>query len=595
MKPAGDPVHIRLMQHMICGLVLLSCIGSGFAAPELSQVRSDGGVVVSVCPLATKAGVEILESGGNAVDAAIAVEFALAVTWPEAGNIGGGGFMMVHPPAPPGGEPSVVCIDYREKAPLAAGRHTFTRDDGPWSHKIVGVPGTVAGMETAWRKYGRLPWHRLLEPAIRLARDGFVIDRPLSYSLNYVLGSPTVQSESRHEELLRNYGKRNEAGTLVPWQPGERLALPDLAATLTRIAGEGKEGFYSGTTARLIVDEMQRGDGLITMEDLDRYTAVVREPIVGSFMGYTVFGPPPPSSGGICLVQMLQVLEDLDIRSHAMDPWSADALHKMAETMKRAFRDRALHLGDTDFVPSHPRLITPEYAATVASGISMEKATPSASLAPPMLLSDESPQTTHFSVVDGDGMAVSNTTTLEASWGARIVVKGAGFVLNNEMGDFNWFPGETNTAGRIGTEANTIEPGKRMLSSQTPVIVSQGGSPVLVTGSPGGRTIINTVMEMVLYTLGYGMPLDKAMAAPRFHHQWFPDRLVIENRDGVVTGDAVDELRDRGHDVSVRSLAGFQGDAHSIMIDLKSGERHGVADFRRNGSAMAVSSSPAEP
>lgn len=542
---------------------------------SLSESRGTGGMVVSVCPLATPVGLEILRVGGNAVDAAIAVQFALAVTWPEAGNIGGGGFMMVHPP----GGRDVYCVDYREVAPQAATERMFGPEDGRHTHKIVGVPGTVQGMATAHERFGSLEWKQLVMPAIQLARDGFVIDEALARSVNGVLGRD-IREEELHAELVRVYGKEQE-GEVMTWKDGDRMVLPDLAEALQRIADQGSDGFYRGETAELLAAEMRRGDGLITVEDLAAYRAKIRPAIHGKFRGYDIYGAPPPSSGGTCVVQMLNVLEPFDLREH--DRFSSRNLHIMAEAMKRAFFDRARFLGDEDFVRVPSRLTRKGYARKLGGDIDLRFATPSETMAPEIRIVDESPQTTHFSVIDGDGMAVANTTTLEASWGARIVVTGAGFVLNNEMGDFNWFPDHTDKEGRIGTKANRIEPGKRMLSSQSPTIVAYKGRPVLITGSPGGRTIINTSLQMVLNVIEFEMDLGEAMRAERIHHQWFPDRIVHENHSGHITSEVVAELEEKGHEVSSRSRI---GDAHSIRIDLETGEMHGVADWRRNGAAM---------
>ena len=549
---------------------------AGQAASRIVPVVSDGGMVVSVSPHATKVGVEVLRHGGNAVDAAIAVEFALAVVWPEAGNIGGGGFMMVHPVD--GRRP--VCIDYRETAPAAASETMFMREDGRHTHKIVGVPGTVRGMELGHRRYGKLPWKRLVEPAVKLAVGGFEMDRHLTGSINWVLAHEAVREGVRHRELLRVYGKPGGG----EWKAGDRIVLNDLAATLQTIADQGAEGFYTGDVAEALVAEMKRGDGIITLEDLAGYRAKAREPIRSEFRGCEVYGAPPPSSGGVCLAQMLNVFEEVDLRSR--EHWSVATLHLMAETMKRAFCDRALYLGDQDFVDVPKTLTMQSYAAWLARGMDPVRATPSEALASEIKLAPESPETTHFSVVDSTGMAVANTTTLEASWGARIVVEGAGFVLNNEMGDFNWFPDHTDRLGKIGTEPNRIRPGKRMLSSQSPTIVAKAGRPVLVTGSPGGRTIINTTLQVILNTLEFGMPIAEAVEVERIHHQWFPDKLMVSTFDRRIARETIETLRRMGHTVVERSAATRQGDAHSIWIDPKTKRRTGAADWRRGGSAL---------
>ena len=560
---------------LLATLIGLTLLSVAFAQRPLSQAHGHQGMVVSVSPPATRAGLEVLKSGGNAVDAAIAVEFALAVTWPSAGNIGGGGFMMVHPAG--GGD--VVCIDYRETAPGSATETMFNRNDGRYTHKIVGVPGTVHGMATAHKKFGKLPWKQLVQPAITLAREGFPVDRSLASSLNSVIRSRSTRSHKRHQELVRVYSPPEGRS----WSTGQTLVLPDLAATLERIANQGVDGFYSGKTARLLVAEMASGDGLITAKDLAAYRSKIRPAVHGTFRGHDIYGPPPPSSGGICLVQMLNVLEHHQLRKH--ERFSVRNIHVLTETMKRAYCDRARYLGDADFINIPPHLISKEYARQLAGNIDFKKATPSASLAPEIRLAGESPETTHFSVVDAQGLAVANTTTLEGSWGARIVVKGAGFVLNNEMGDFNWFPGTTDRRGRIGTPPNRIRPGKRMLSSQTPTIVARNGRPVLITGSPGGRTIINTSLQMVLGVVEFELDLPTAMKAARIHHQWFPDRLLYETHDGMITAETAAKLEALGHRLSTRRRTSYQGDAHSILIDAKTGQLHGVADWRRNGLA----------
>ncbi len=571
-------------QTILCALILTLHFSPAKAGdPEkLSEARGKNGMVVSVSPPASEVGLAILKAGGNAVDAAIAVEFALAVTWPEAGNIGGGGFMMVHPV----GGREVFCIDYRETAPGAATETMFTPTDGKHTHKIVGVPGTVHGMAKAHAKFGKLEWKKLVMPAVNLAAGGFEIDEALADSLNGVLGSKSTKEGAHHRELIRVYGKKtqeNEEDT--KWKAGDQLLLPDLANTLHRIADQGADGFYQGKTAELLAAEMQSGDGLITAEDLAEYEAKVRRAVHGKFRGYDVYGAPPPSSGGVCLVEMLNVLERFDLRKH--DRYSARNLHIIAETMKRVFCDRAQFLGDQDFVKIPPRLTRKNYARKLAADIDERFATPSETLAPHVEVMSESPSTTHFSVIDKEGLAVSNTTTLEASWGARIVVKGAGFVLNNEMGDFNWYPNHTDRSGKIGTKPNRIAPGKRMLSSQSPTIVAYKGHPVLVTGSPGGRTIINTTLQMILNILEFEMDLPEAMRAARIHHQWLPDRIVYETFADQITEKTVAELKAKGHVLSARGKSSTQGDAHSIAIDLDTGEYHGVADWRKNGKASA--------
>lgn len=525
--------------------------------------QAANGIVVTVSPPATRVGEQVLAEGGNAVDAAVAVGFALAVTWPEAGNIGGGGFMLVRP-AGKDGEPTV--FDYRETAPAAATRDLFVKH-GKKPHLTVGVPGSVAGLAMAHGKFGKRPWKSLVEPAVRLAEQGVVVDDALANSLN-----AAMRQSKEFPELRRVFGK--EGG----WKPGDRLVQKDLAQTLRRIAERGAAGFYQGETAELLEKEMKAGGGLITKTDLAGYRPRQRVPLRGSFRGYDIHVPPPPSSGGICLIQMLNILENFDLKKQGR--YAAETMHLLTEAMRRAYHDRAAHLGDTDFVKIPAHLTSKEYAKNLAAGINRKRATSSAELAGEIRLSDEKPNTTHYSVHDAGGMAVSTTTTLENSFGAKIVVRGAGFLLNNEMTDFNPQPGVTTRGGQIGTAANEIAPGKRMLSSMTPTIVTRNGEVVLITGSPGGRTIINTVLQVVLNVIEFEMPLAEAVRAPRMHHQWFPDRVQFEARTWEHHGAALTSFEKLGHRVlKVRS----QGDAHSIWRNPRTGAYEGVVDPRRAG------------
>ena len=546
-------------------------------------VRAEAGMVVSASGHASRIGAQVLRDGGNAVDASVAVALALAVTWPEAGNLGGGGFMLICPPD--GREP--VCIDYRETAPAAAIEEMYAPDESTLTHRAVGVPGTVRGLAVAHAQYGRLPWRRLVQPAEQLARCGFAVDRHLAKSINGVLSSTETQSEARFSELRRVFAPPDAER----WAAGQRLVQPELADTLQRLAEGGPGAFYDGRTAELIEAEMARGGGLITRADLAAYEARLRSPIRGYYRQYEILGPPPPSSGGIAVVQALNILETFDLRSHSR--FSVRNLHLVAESLRRVFRDRALHLGDPDFVQIPTHLTDKQYARELAATIRPERATPSIELAEPFGLIEESQETTHFSVIDAGGMAVANTYTLEASWGSRIVVTGAGFVLNNEMGDFNWVPGRTNQQGRIGTAPNRIAPRKRMLSSMTPMIVRQDGRVRLVTGSPGGRTIISTVLQVVLNVVEFQMELPAAVDAPRQHHGWFPDRFDMErSRDPIYDGEAVVDLEKLGH--AVRQV-GQQGSAHSIWVDSETGSYLGVADRRRGGTAVGVPTPEDEP
>jgi gamma-glutamyltranspeptidase/glutathione hydrolase len=406
-------------------------------------------------------------------------------------------------------------------------------------------------------------------PAVRLAGEGFAINRALASSLNWL-----IDDAGDSAELRRVYGKEDGS---KEWHAGDRLVQTDLARTLRLIADQGPDAFYTGTIADQIAAEMKAGHGLITKEDLAAYQAHARAPVHGTYRGYDVYGPPPPSSGGICLVEMLNILENFDLRKQGR--WSPETLHLMIEAMRRAYCDRARYLGDTDFVKIPSHLTAKEHARELAKGIDPDRATRSEELAKDFPLAREGDSTTHFSVIDKDGMAVANTYTLERSYGSRVVVKGAGFLLNNEMIDFNWRPGVTDRRGTIGTEPNQIAPGKRMLSSQTPTIVAKDGRAVLITGSPGSRTIINTVLCVVVNVIDFDMDIQAAVDAPRLHHQWFPDYARFE---GITEHrDAIDRLRQMGHQVGGTR----QGDAHSIWVDRKTGTYYGAADRRISGKA----------
>jgi gamma-glutamyltranspeptidase/glutathione hydrolase len=527
-------------------------------------LAAKSGLVVTVSAPASDAGLVILKEGGNAVDAAVATAFALAVTYPQAGNLGGGGFMVVHPAD---GKP--VVIEYRETAPGAATRDMFAKGKPDrYGHLVVGVPGTVRGMALAHQKYGKLPWKTLVMPAVRLAEKGFTLDAHVAKSLNAIL-----KDGKDFAELQRVFSHPKGE----KWAAGDKLVQPDLAKTLRLIADNGPDAFYTGLIADQLAAEMKTGGGLITKEDLAKYQAKERQPIHGKFRGHDVYGPPPPSSGGIALVEMLNILENFDLKKQGR--WSPATLHLLTETMRRAYYDRAKYLGDADFVEIPKHLTGPAYAKNLASEIDLTKATRSEDLARDIPLSAEGESTTHFSVIDRDGMAVSNTYTLEQSFGSRVVVKGAGFLLNNEMGDFNWRPGFTDRTGNIGTEPNTIAPGKRMLSSMTPTIVAKNGKVVLVTGSPGGRTIINTVLCVVLNVIEFDRDIQSAVAAPRSHPAWFPDKMHF---DGLTQHpQRVKKLQAMGHQIDQFR----QGDAHSIWVDRQTSSYHGAADKRLSGKA----------
>jgi gamma-glutamyltranspeptidase/glutathione hydrolase len=531
-------------------------------------------MVVSTNIIASRAGMEVLRAGGNAVDAAIATGLALAVVHPAAGNIGGGGFMVIRFP-----DGRVTSIDFREKAPLRAHAEMFVDPKtGEYSSQIhhnshiaVGVPGTVAGFDYAHRKYGKVDWGRLVTPAIALARDGFPLSQGLARSIRAQVQSDNMK---RYPASIAVFSKNG-----VPYEPGEVWKQPDLATTLERVRDHRRAGFYEGKTAELIAAEMTRGGGYITTEDLRRYQPRERVPLRGTYRGYEIISMPPVSSGGVALIEMLNILEGFDLR--AMGHNSAPYIHHLTEAMRRAYRDRARFLADPDFVNVPiDRLTSKEYAAELRAEIDPTRATKSTTA--DLAAASESDETTHYSVVDAAGMAVSVTYTLEAGYGSKIVVSGAGFLLNNEMGDFNARPGLTTETGLIGTEPNLARPEQRMLSSMTPTILARDGKLVAVIGSPGGRTIINTVLGMVLNIVDFGMGIQQAVDAPRMHHQWLPDRVSVE-ADGA-TEQTLEKLRAMGHEVR---MGGRQGSVHAIMIDPTTGARVGAPD-RRDSDAGAA-------
>ena len=529
------------------------------------------GMVSSQNAHATEVGAQVLADGGNAVDAAVAVGFALAVTLPRAGNLGGGGFMLVHD----SGSGETVAIDYREEAPRRAARDMFLDDDGNvdkdrarYSHWSAGVPGTVAGLWRAHQDYGRLPWKRVVDPAIRLARDGFEV----TYDLAGLLAS-RKERLCRFEAACRYFYKPGG----VPYEPGERLVQPDLADTLEAIATNGPDAFYKGSIAAKIVADMEKHGGLIDARSLADYEPVVRDPARGTYRGYEVLTMPPPSSGGIHVVQMLNILENFPVADFGFG--SADAVHVLAETARLAYADRSQHLGDPDFydVPAE-WLMSKAYAKQLAGTIDMRKVRPSSEVAPGVPPAYESPDTTHFSVIDSDGNVVSNTTTLNFSFGSGIAVTGAGFLLNNEMDDFSAKSGVPNAYGLIGHEANEIESGKRPLSSMTPAIVLDDGRAWFATGSPGGSRIITTVLQMIVNVVDHGMNIAEAEAAPRMHHQWLPDVLQLESG---FSPDTIRILEARGHEVAATqwSMGSLQ------TVAWKDGVFRGSSDPRRPNAA----------
>ncbi|MBI1225588.1 MAG: gamma-glutamyltransferase [Bacteroidetes bacterium] len=507
----------------IFSLILIST-ACNFSTPKppyevVQNLVGDSAMVVAEHPLAAQVGKEILQAGGNAVDAAIATQFALAVVHPRAGNIGGGGFMVIRL-----ADGTVDALDYREKAPALATRDMYLDENGnveeslsKEGHLAVGVPGTVAGMEQAYMKYSKLKdWKALLAPAIHLAEDGFAI---------------TESEASRLNEYKSQFQKANPDP--IPfvqeavWKMNDKLVQSDLANTLKLISENGSMGFYQGETADKIESEMKRGGGLISLEDLKNYEAKWRKPVVGNYKNYRIITMPPPSSGGIVLMQILTMLQRFPLKNYGFQ--SIKSVHAIVEAERRAYADRAKYLGDSDFyyVPVDSLLDT-TYLNTKMADFDSMKATPSAVLGPQVKIGVESYETTHTSIVDQTGNAVSVTTTLNLNYGSKVIVQGAGFFLNDEMDDFSAKPGVPNYFGLIGAEANAIQPGKRMLSSMTPTIVEKDGKLFMVLGAPGGSTIITAVLQTLLGVTDYGMNLDQAVWAPRFHHQWLPDVITCE-------------------------------------------------------------------
>jgi len=551
-------------------LVLVACpIVAEAASPEAVYARH--GMVTSRSALASKIGVEIMREGGNAVDAAVATAFALAVTYPSAGNIGGGGFAVIRLE-----DGTIKTLDHRETAPATADRDMYLDDQGDVvpglstrSHRAAGVPGSADGLLTLLKTHGTLRRQKVLRPAIQLARRGF----PLTYDLARQFAR-VLEAMSEYPASIAKFSQRGE-----PFQSGDLWRQPDLAKTLQRISDRGREGFYGGKVADLIVAEMERGHGDISHADLNSYRSIWRDPVRGTYRGYEVWSMGPPSSGGTLLIQMLNMLEPLDLS--AMGWGSAASIHYMVEAERRAYADRAQHLGDPDYyaVPLS-MLLDKEYAKQRFANVDPDRATPSNDvIAGP----EESMETTHFSVMDASGMMVALTTTLNSGYGNKIVVPGTGILLNNEMNDFSVKPDTPNQFQLIGREANAIAPGKRMLSSMSPTIVTKDGAPFMVTGSPGGSTIITTTLQVIVNVIDHGMDIDDAVSLPRFHHQWQPD--VIRFDKFALNPDTQEKLRRMGHQELVESTYGRGiGDANSILY--KDGVIMGIKDPRNNGLAV---------
>ena len=555
---------------LVCSV---SVIHPSFGAGGRTPVYAKNGMVSSASMLASEVGASTLQAGGNAVDAAIATAFALAVTWPSAGNIGGGGFLVYH-----GDDGMATTFDFREKAPMAATERMYLGFDGKvvnnsnhFGPLAVGVPGTVAGLYLAHQRLGSMAWSDLVQPAVELARNGI----PITYSLQ----TGFERSASRLRQYPASARKFFKADGSF-YHLGETWVQPDLAHTLELIRDHGADGFYRGENAERFAGFMADIGGLITEEDLAAYEAKEREPIRGSYRGYDIVSMPPPSSGGVGMVQMLNILEGFDLA--AMGHNSADYLHVLTESMRRAYSDRAEHLGDPDFNEAMPldRLLDKDYASELRASIDMTQKSESS----PELFAQvyESEETTHFSVVDKDGNMVSLTYTLEFGYGSAITVAGGGYLLNNELGDFNAVPGVTDLRGQIGTAPNLVAAEKRPLSSMTPTIVARDGKPLFAVGSPGGKTIINTTMQVILNVIDHGFNIAEAIEAGRIHHQWLPDITSVESN--ALSADTLNSYQNRGHQIRER---GSQGAAMGVYYDRDQDLFLGAADSRR-GDGGAV-------
>ena len=561
------------MKRLILVIALIFKLTVPVAAAR-EPVRAKRGMVSSTNEVVSRVGVDIMKRGGNAVDAAIAVALALTVTHPAAGNLAGGGFMMIRLK-----DGTTTAIDYREMAPAAAHRDVYLDKNGNLiegeggslvGYRAAGVPGTVRGMELALKKYGsgKLTWAQLVEPARRLAGNGFTVTYSLARSLY-----ESRKYLSQYAETKRIYLKN---GTF--YKEGEIFRQPELAATFARLQRLGPDEFYEGETARLIVADMKRNNGLMTMEDLRGYVAKERAPVRGTYRGHEIISMPPPSSGGAVLIEMLNILEGFELNK--LEASSSERYHLMAESMRRAFADRAEYMGDSDFVKVPiAGLIDKSYAATLRSSINIDRASTSAEVRAGRPAGYESDDTTHFTVVDAEGNAVSNTYTLNNSYGSAAVAKGTGLLLNDEMDDFAAKPGTPNMYGLIQGERNAVAPKKRPLSAMTPTIVlRKDGSLWFTVGSPGGPTIINTVLCIITNVIDYEMNIQQAIDFPRIHHQWLPDEIVIEPFG--LSGDTQRALSSRGHKFAEKKR--YLGDAEGIMIEEKTGVRLGATDPRRS-------------
>lgn len=561
----------------LVGLLLIAAITVPMLAASPEPVRARHAMVASTSEVASRAGAEVMKKGGNAVDAAVAVALALAVTWPSAGNLGGGGFMLIRK-----ADGTVEAIDYRERGPLRASRDMYLDEQGnvipglsTEGYKAVGVPGTIAGLALAHKRHGKLKWEDVVEPARKLAAEGFVVNYHLARSLRLQSTQDKMKNFAESRRIFQRDGKFYEMG--------ETFVQPELASVLARVKRDPRD-FYEGVTAKMIVDAMNANGGIVTAEDLKTYEPTIRTPLRTTYRGYEILTMPPPSSGGIALIEMLNMLESYDLKS--MGWHSSQYVHTVIEVMRRAFADRAQFLGDTDFVEVPlSGLMSRAYADERRKTIDPNKASPSREAGAGNPMPYQSPETTHFTIIDPDGNIVSNTYTLNDSYGAGVTVKGAGFLLNNEMDDFTSKIGVPNDYGLIQGEANAIAPKKRPLSSMTPTIVLKDGKPAFAVGSPGGPTIINTVLQVILNVIDFDMDIQKAISAPRFHHQWMPDEIFWEEFD--LQPDTRRALEAMGH--KFRELPGMSrttpgqiGDAEGVAIDA-SGMRMGGSDPRLAG------------
>jgi gamma-glutamyltranspeptidase / glutathione hydrolase len=562
------------MMKRACSILLILLIAASvpFRSQAISRepVHARLGIVASTSEIASRVGVDVMKRGGNAIDAAVAVGLALAVTWPSAGNLGGGGFMMIRRA---NGDTEI--IDYRERAPLAATREMYLdkegnviKDASMVGYRAIGVPGTVAGLSMALKRHGKLSWADCIEPARRLAAEGFIVNHHTARSLK---GSSKLLSKFPDSDRIFLRGGKY-------FEEGDRLLQPELAATLMRMKVEGPREFYEGKTARMIAADMKAHDGLITMRDLKEYEPTLRKPLKGTYRGYEILTMPPPSSGGAALLEMLNMLEHYKISDYG--PNSSDAVHLLVETQRRAFADRAEFMGDADFVKVPVEgLTSKKYAGDLVKTIDLEKATPSSEIKAGRPAAYESADTTHYTIIDAEGNVVSNTYTLNNSYGAGATARGTGILLNNEMDDFTSKPGVPNAYGLLQSEANAIAPRKRPLSAMTPTIVLKDGKVYFAVGSPGGPTIINTVLQVIINVIDFDMNIQQAIDAPRFHHQWMPDQIRWEPYG--LNRDTRKALEKRGHVFAEKP--GSMGDAEAVMIDPKTKMRLGASDPRLGG------------